>query len=64
MFPQGLVHFFGTNQEALWFSTLLLDLGCTAKYLFKIIIAAIDTLFIYWARWMYRRDTIGVAGNG
>ncbi len=29
MFPQSLVQFFGTNQEALWLSTLLLDLGCT-----------------------------------
>ena len=25
-----------------------------AKYLFKIVIAMIDTIFIYWARHMYR----------
>lgn len=25
-----------------------------AKYVFKLVIAMIDTLFIYWARWMFR----------
>ena len=29
MFPQSLVPFFSANQEALWLTTLLLDLGCT-----------------------------------
>lgn len=29
MFPQAIVQFFGANQEALWLTTLLLDLGCT-----------------------------------
>ena len=29
MFPQSIVQFFGENQEVLWFTTLLLDLGCT-----------------------------------
>jgi len=27
--PQGLVQFFGANQELLWLTTLVLDLGCT-----------------------------------
>ena len=31
-----------------------LALGAT-KYVFKIVIAAIDTLFIYWARATFRR---------
>ncbi len=34
-----------------------------AKYVLKIAIAAIDTLFIYWARAMYRR-TVQLAGTG
>lgn len=29
MFPESLVQFYGANQEALWLTTLLLDLGCT-----------------------------------
>ena len=29
MFPQAIVEFFGANQELLWLTTLLLDLGCT-----------------------------------
>ncbi|MFQ6004257.1 MAG: queuosine precursor transporter [Woeseia sp.] len=29
MFPQAIVQFFSANQEALWLTTLLLDLGCT-----------------------------------
>jgi uncharacterized integral membrane protein (TIGR00697 family) len=29
MFPQAIVDFYGANQELLWLSTLLLDLGCT-----------------------------------
>lgn len=32
-----------------------LKLGA-AKYLFKVVIALIDTCFIYWARSLYRRD--------
>ena len=29
MFPQAIVEFYGANQELLWLTTLLLDLGCT-----------------------------------
>jgi len=29
MFPQVIVEFFSANQELLWLTTLLLDLGCT-----------------------------------
>lgn len=29
MFPQGLVQFFGANQELLWLTTLFADLACT-----------------------------------
>lgn len=29
MFPQAIVEFYGSNQELLWLTTLLLDLGCT-----------------------------------
>jgi len=29
MFPQSFVQFFSANQEALWLTTLLVDLGCT-----------------------------------
>jgi uncharacterized integral membrane protein (TIGR00697 family) len=29
MFPQAIVDFYGTNQELLWLTTMLLDLGCT-----------------------------------
>jgi uncharacterized integral membrane protein (TIGR00697 family) len=37
-----------------------LKLGA-AKYVFKIAIAAIDTIFIYWARSMFRRDKVALA---
>jgi queuosine precursor transporter len=29
-----------------------------AKYVFKVAIAMIDTIFIYWARYMFRRDRV------
>jgi hypothetical protein len=29
VFPQGLVQFFGANQELLWLTTLFADLACT-----------------------------------
>jgi uncharacterized integral membrane protein (TIGR00697 family) len=29
-----------------------------AKYVFKVVIAAIDTLFIYWARYAFRRQAV------
>lgn len=29
MFPQAIEQFYSANQEALWLTTLLLDLGCT-----------------------------------
>lgn len=29
MFPQEIAQFYGANQELLWLTTLLLDLGCT-----------------------------------
>jgi len=29
MFPQAIVEFYNANQELLWLTTLLLDLGCT-----------------------------------
>ena len=37
-----------------------LELGA-AKYVFKIVIAAIDTVFIYWARYAFRRDAMAEA---
>jgi uncharacterized PurR-regulated membrane protein YhhQ (DUF165 family) len=49
-----------------WWGTVdlitALKLGA-AKYVFKIIIALIDTAFIYWARSMFRRDKIALAGT-
>lgn len=38
-----------------------LKLGA-AKYVFKLLIALIDTSFIYWARSMFRRDKVALAG--
>jgi len=29
MFPQAIVDFYASNQELLWFTTLLIDLACT-----------------------------------
>ena len=49
MIPQGIVAFFAANQELLWLTTLVLDLGF-AKYIFKLVIAMIDTVFVYWAK--------------
>ena len=40
-----------------------LKLGA-AKYVFKIIIAMIDTSFIYWARSMFRRHHVPVVQSG
>lgn len=49
-----------------WWGTVdlvtALKLGA-AKYLFKIIIAAIDTSFIYWAKWIYRRDRVALEAS-
>jgi len=35
-----------------------------AKYVFKLVIAAIDTLFVYWARTMFRRHHVPVEQSG
>jgi len=49
-----------------WWGTVdlitALKLGA-AKYLFKIIIALIDTSFIYWARSMFRKDKVALANT-
>ena len=50
-----------------WWGTVdlvtALKLGA-AKYVFKLIIAAIDTTFIYWARTMFRRHHVPVVQTG
>jgi hypothetical protein len=49
-----------------WWGTVdlitALKLGA-AKYVFKIVIALIDTSFIYWARSMFRKDKIALAST-
>jgi len=50
-----------------WWGTVdlvtALKLGA-AKYVFKLVIAAIDTAFIYWARGMFRRHRVPVVQAG
>ena len=50
-----------------WWGTVdlvtALKLGAT-KYVFKLVIAAIDTSFIYWARAMFRRHHVPVVQSG
>jgi uncharacterized integral membrane protein (TIGR00697 family) len=50
-----------------WWGTVdlvtALKLGAT-KYVFKLVIAAIDTTFIYWARSMFRRHHVPVVQAG
>lgn len=50
-----------------WWGTVdlvtALKLGAT-KYMFKLVIAAIDTSFIYWARTMFRRHHVPVVQSG
>ena len=50
-----------------WWGTVdlvtALKLGA-AKYVFKLVIAAIDTTFIYWARTMFRRHHVPVVQTG
>ena len=50
-----------------WWGTVdlvtALKLGA-AKYVFKLIIAAIDTVFIYWARQMFRTHHVPVVQAG
>jgi uncharacterized PurR-regulated membrane protein YhhQ (DUF165 family) len=50
--PDTLVSFFAANQELLWLTTLGLGF---AKYIFKLVIALIDTAFIYWAKQSFIR---------
>ena len=50
-----------------WWGTVdlvtALKLGA-AKYVFKIVIAMIDTTFIYWARSLFRRHHVPVVQAG
>jgi hypothetical protein len=50
-----------------WWGTVdlvtALKLGA-AKYVFKLVIALVDTTFIYWARTMFRRHHVPVVHSG
>jgi hypothetical protein len=62
MLPQSIVAFYSANQELLWLTTLILDLGGTlvlyrlfGKAGLQVAIALFDTPFIYWAKHAYRQ---------